>query len=203
MTTRKILQDAHTASKKKSIKCAYHNRFCLPSCGTLKRGDSKGEIFGRIIAQLWLHLTCAFFLLVIAISAVINYSWAPQFSRSPTGMSLLVLIFLKTITSTIVVASIYRNVDTTACMFPFHSCFHTKYEPMIIYEKAWMRGITYTKVIDFLVGIWTWSAYVEANNIAGRPRTETLDFIMIWLFFTMFFIQLFTKKVGYWRFPIK
>ena len=56
-----------------------------------------------------------------------TYSWTPQFSRAPTGMSLLVLTFLKAITSAIVVASIYRNIDTAACMFPFYSCFHISF----------------------------------------------------------------------------
>jgi hypothetical protein len=189
-TARKILRVAHAVGKRKSVKWAYYNRFCLPSCGKLQRNDSKAEIFARIIAQLWLHSICAFFLLFIAIIAVTTYSWAPQFYRAPTGMSLLVMVFFKTITSTIVVASIYRNVDSTACMLPFYSCWHTKYEPMIIYEKAWLRGITYTKLFDFAVGMWTWAAYFEANNIVGRPRTPTLDFLMTWLFLILFFIDI-------------
>ena len=189
-TARKMLQVAHSVGKKKSVKWAYHNRFCLPSCGKLKLEDSKGEIFARIVAQLWLHIVCGFFMLFISIVAVTTYSWTPQFSRAPTGMSLLVLTFLKAITSAIVVASIYRNIDTAACMFPFYSCFHTKYEPMIIYEKAWLRGITYTKIFDFIIGIWTWAAYVQANNFVGRPRTSTLDFVMTWIFFTLFFLDI-------------
>ena len=185
-----MLQKAHAVGKKKSIKCAYYNRFCLPACGKLQRSDTKGEIFARIIAQLWLHLVCAFFLIIIGVISVSTYSWAPQFYRASTGMSLLVMIFFKGITCSIVVACIYRNVDTAACMLPFYSCWYSNYEPMIIYENAWLRGITYSKLLDFLVGIWTWFAYSNANSIVGRPRTPTIDFLMTWLFFVLFLLDI-------------
>ena len=189
-TARKMLQKAHAAGKKKSIKCAYYNRFCLPACGKLQRSDTKGEIFARIIAQLWLHLVCAFFLIIIGVISMSTYSWAPQFYRASAGMSLLVMIFFKGITCSIVVACIYRNVDTAACMLPFYSCWYSNYEPMIIYENAWLRGITYSKLLDFLVGIWTWFAYSNANSIVGRPRTPTIDFLMTWLFFVLFLLDI-------------
>ena len=165
------------------------SRFCLPSCGTLFYADERSEIFSRIVALLWLHIVGSFVLLFSAICAIAEYSWTPQFSKSMHGMSLMVLLFIKSISSTLVVGSIYKNMDTAACMFPFYRCWKSEFEPMIIYEKAWLKGMTYGKLLDFAIGIWTWTAYSSANRIVGRPYSDSLSALMFFIFVGLFLID--------------
>ena len=164
-------------------------RFCLPSCGKLFYADERSEIFSRVVALLWLHIAGSFLLLFCAICAISEYSWTPQFSRNMHGMSLMVLLFVKAITSTLVVGSIYKNMDTAACMFPFYRCWKSEFEPMIIYEKAWLKGMTYGKLVDFAFGIWTWVAYSSANRIVGRPYSESLSALMFFVFVGLFLVD--------------
>ena len=176
-------------AKPHMLKGVRKSRFCIPSCGkmSLKR-DERSEIFGRTIALLWLHFIAGFMLFLCAVFGVIQYSWTPQFSRAPSGLSLMVLLFFKAITSLFVAGSIYKNMDTAACMFPF-KCYKSEYEPMIIYERDWLRHTTYGKLLDFAVGIWTWTAYTSANRIVGRPWSESLDALMFFIWIGLFLLD--------------
>ncbi len=158
-------------------------RYFLPSMTkftdtltTLRKIDL--EIFRRVVAIVWIQLVTAITLGVLGTVAWIYYGSTAQFSSVYVGASLNTTIFVKALTSFLVVAAAFTNLDMEAVFEPF-GCLKilsgrkisATYEMgFVTHKEKQVRRMTAAKILDCASGAWCAVALVAGSS--GVPLLQ-------------------------------
>ncbi|KAG5178965.1 hypothetical protein JKP88DRAFT_247768 [Tribonema minus] len=172
------------------------------------------EVYNRLIALTWIHLTAAVVLVVLAAASGFGLEWAPQFSSMEgVGVPLSVLIFLKAFTLSFVTGALFSHMDLAlslevfgcmVCARKWHEMRearrtqkHGTHVPKVVLDWEYVMLCVKLKLLDLLFGVWVWAgigwSFSPEREYSERWNVKTM---LSWIVFVQFMTDIWSVFLG-------